>query len=397
MNNIPLFDKFTVRARMVLSLAQEEARRFQHNAMGTEHLLLGLVREGESVAAQVLKSLDVTLEKVRQAVEEAKGRGNAIVQGEITLSPHANTAIEMAMKHAERRFPSRSTDPRNRLIGSTHMPESEAVKILQDGKLPPRLESLGVTLEQVRKAVEEAKGRGVQILIDQRSPANTPIEEAERRRHPFFRVDTENLLLGVLRVPESTGVKILQGLGAPPLKDIWMLVHLERWSTLPITHHEYSQRFTKQARKAWSLAHEEARRLQDTFVGAHHLLLGLAREGNGVAATVLAEMGVSLEKMREQVVPGYEAGDWNVPGDIKLQPRLKHVIELASNEARRLSHPCIGTGHLLLVLVRGHDDHGFEASLLKRLGVDLDHLRTALRRALTEKAGLSAASAQEVN
>src|SRR2546425_9703485 len=97
MNNIPLFDKFTVRARKVLSLAQEEARRFQHDAIGTEHLLLGLVREGESVAAQVLKSLDVTLEKVRQEVEEAKG--NAIVQGEIILSPHANTAIEMAMKH----------------------------------------------------------------------------------------------------------------------------------------------------------------------------------------------------------------------------------------------------------------------------------------------------------
>src|SRR5205085_7625433 len=94
--------------------------------------------------AQVLKSLDVTPEKVRQAVEEAKGRGNAIVQGEIILSPHANTAIEMAMKAAERRFPSRSTDPRNRLIGSTHMPESEAVKILQDGKLPPRLEQHAV-------------------------------------------------------------------------------------------------------------------------------------------------------------------------------------------------------------------------------------------------------------
>src|SRR5947209_14221848 len=323
MNNIHRFDKFTQRARKVLSLAQEEAQRFQHNAIGTEHLLLGLIREGESVAAHVLESLDVTLEKMRKAVEEAKGRGNAIVQDEIMLSPHANTAIEMAMKEAERQFPSRSTstEPRDQLIGTIHMPESEAVKILQDVKLSPHLESLGVTLEQVRKAVEEAKGRGVQILIDQRSPANTPIEEAERRRHPFFRVDTEKLLVGVLRVPESTGVKILQGLGAPPLKDIWTLVYLERWTTLPLTHHEYSQRFTKQARKAWSLAHEEARRLQDTYVGAHHLLLGLVGEGRGVAATVLAEMGVSLEKMREHVEPDYEAGDWNVPGNIKIQTK----------------------------------------------------------------------------
>src|SRR2546425_176901 len=120
MNNIPHFDKFTVRARKVLSLAQEEAQRFQHNAIGTEHLLLGLIREGEGVAAQVLKSLDMTLEKVRKAVEEAKGSGNAIVQGEIILSPHANTAIEMAMKAAERRFPSRSTDPRKPALSRFH-------------------------------------------------------------------------------------------------------------------------------------------------------------------------------------------------------------------------------------------------------------------------------------
>jgi ATP-dependent Clp protease ATP-binding subunit ClpC len=76
MNNIHLFDKFTEQARKVVSLAQEEARHFQHNAIGTEHLLLGLVREGESIAAQVLEELGVTLEKVRKAVEEAKGRGN---------------------------------------------------------------------------------------------------------------------------------------------------------------------------------------------------------------------------------------------------------------------------------------------------------------------------------
>src|SRR6266481_3424081 len=95
MNNLHLFDKFTERARKVLDLAQEEAQHFQHNAIGTEHLLLGLVREGESIAAQVLESLGVTLEQVRKAFDEAKRRGNGMVQGEITLSPHATMAIEM--------------------------------------------------------------------------------------------------------------------------------------------------------------------------------------------------------------------------------------------------------------------------------------------------------------
>ncbi len=396
MNNLHLFDEFTERARKVLSLAQEEAQHFQHNAIGTEHLLLGLVREGESVAAQVLESLNVTPEKVRKAIEEAKGHGNGIVQGEIILSPHANMAIEMAMKEAERQFPSPSTNPEDRLLGSIQMPESDAVKILQDKKMPPHLESLGVTLKQVRKAVKEAKGRSVQILIDQRSPANTPIEEAERRRHPFFRVDTENLLLGVLRVPESTGVKILQGLGVPPLKDFWMLVFLEHVTTLQTTNQGYAQRFTRPARKAWSLAHEEARRLHHSYVGTHHLLLGLVGEGSGVAATVLAEMGVSLDKMREKVEPGFEQGDWNVPADIKLQPRLKNAIELASNEARRLHHPSIGTGHLLLVMTRHGEGEGIAPGLLKSLGVDLDKMRAAIRHVLSEQASESGQEAEAV-
>jgi ATP-dependent Clp protease ATP-binding subunit ClpC len=396
MNNLHLFDKFTERARKVLSLAQEEAQHFQHNAIGSEHLLLGLVREGESVAAQVLESLDVTPEKVRKAVEEAKGHGNGMVQGEITLSPHANMVIEMAMKEAGRRFPSPSTNSEDRLLGSIHMPESDAVKILQDEKMPSNLESLGVTLEQVRKAVEEAKGRGVRIVFEQRLPANTPIEEADRLHHPLFHIDTENLLLGLILVPESTGVKILQGLGVPPLKDFRTLVFLEQVTTLQTTNQGYAQRFTRPARKAWSLAHEEARRLQDSYVGTHHLLLGLVGEGSGVAATVLAEMGVGLSEMREKVMPGFEQGDWNVPADIKLQPRLKNAIELASNEARRLHHPSIGTGHLLLVLARHGEGEGIAPSLLKSLGVDLDKMRAAIGHVLSEQASESGQEAEAV-
>lgn len=387
MNAIPLFDRFSERARKVLSLAQEEAQQFQQNAIGTEHLLLGVVREGESVPAIVLRSLGVTPERLRTAIEEAKGHGNA--PGEIGLTAHMSTAIEMALKEAERQFPPRSTGTTCPLIGSVHMPEDEAVKILQDGKLSPHLESLGVTLEEVRKAVGEAKGRGVQILFDQRSPVNNPVGEAERRRHPFFHVDTKHLFLGMLRVPECTGVKILEDLGLPPLKDLRTLLFVEQVTTLPISNREYAQRFTKQARKAWELAQQEARRLQDSYVGANHLLLGLMGEGSGVAATVLTEMGVGLEEMRKRVEPGYKAGNWNVPAEITLQPRLKDIIELASNEAWRLPRPSISTGHLLLVLVRGRDDQGFEAHLLKGLGVDLEALRTALRRALTEKEGIS--------
>jgi ATP-dependent Clp protease ATP-binding subunit ClpA len=86
------FDKFTDRARKVLTLAQDEAQRFNHNYIGTEHLLLGLVREGEGVAARVLENMNVELAKVRTAVEFIIGRGDRPVVGEVGLTPRSGSS-----------------------------------------------------------------------------------------------------------------------------------------------------------------------------------------------------------------------------------------------------------------------------------------------------------------
>ena len=91
------FEKFSERARRVLSLAQEEAQRFNHNYIGTEHILLGLVREADGVAARVLSSLSIELPKVRSAVEFIIGRGERASGGEIGLTPRAKKVIELAV------------------------------------------------------------------------------------------------------------------------------------------------------------------------------------------------------------------------------------------------------------------------------------------------------------
>src|SRR6266700_6645280 len=97
------FDRFNDRAKRVLALAQDEAIRFNHNYIGTEHLLLGLVREGEGVAARVLDSLGVALSKVRTAVEFIIGRGDQTTSpSEITLSPRTKKVIELAIDEARR-------------------------------------------------------------------------------------------------------------------------------------------------------------------------------------------------------------------------------------------------------------------------------------------------------
>src|SRR3972149_9053881 len=96
------FDKFTERARRVLMLAQEEALRFGHNYMGTEHLLLGLVGEGEGVAARALANLGVELNDIRPRVEWILGRGDRAVAGEIGLTPRAQKIIEPSLDEARR-------------------------------------------------------------------------------------------------------------------------------------------------------------------------------------------------------------------------------------------------------------------------------------------------------
>ncbi len=134
------------------------------------------------------------------------------------------------------------------------------------------------------------------------------------------------------------------------------------------------EKFTERARKVLSLAQDEAQRFNHNYIGTEHLLLGLVREGDGVAAKVLANLGVELNKVRSAVEFIIGRGDRIVLGEIGLTPRAKKVIELAVDEARRLNHHYIGTEHLLLGLVR--EGEGIAAGVLESLGVNLEKVRT---------------------
>ena len=135
------FEKFSERARRVLSLAQEEAQRFNHNYIGTEHILLGLVREPEGVAARVLSNLNVELVKARSAVEFIIGRGERPTSGEIGLTPRAKKVIELAVDEARRL--------NHHYIGTEHL----LIGLMREGEgvAAGVLESLGVSLEKVRE------------------------------------------------------------------------------------------------------------------------------------------------------------------------------------------------------------------------------------------------------
>ncbi|MEX2599357.1 MAG: ATP-dependent Clp protease ATP-binding subunit [Dehalococcoidia bacterium] len=142
------------------------------------------------------------------------------------------------------------------------------------------------------------------------------------------------------------------------------------------------EKFSERARRVLSLAQEEAQRFNHNYIGTEHILLGLVRETDGVAARVLSSLGVELTKVRSAVEFIIGRGERPSPGDIGLTPRAKKVIELAVDEARRLSHHYIGTEHLLIGIMR--EGEGVAAGVLESLGVSLDKVRAETTRILNQ-------------
>jgi len=133
-------------------------------------------------------------------------------------------------------------------------------------------------------------------------------------------------------------------------------------------------RFTERARKVILLAKEEAKRFNHDYIGTEHILLGLVREGEGVAAAVLANFGLIPDKIRLEVEKLVQPGPTTVvSGDLPFTPKAKKVIELAMDEARALGHNYIGTEHLLLGLIR--EGEGVASQVLVNLGMELEKVR----------------------
>jgi ATP-dependent Clp protease ATP-binding subunit ClpC len=133
-------------------------------------------------------------------------------------------------------------------------------------------------------------------------------------------------------------------------------------------------RFTDRAKKVMSFARQEAQKFNHEYIGTEHILLGLVQEGSGVAANVLKNMNVDLDKIRHEVEKIVKTGPSMVTmGQLPFTPRAKKVLELSMEEATQLSHNYIGTEHLLLGLIK--ENEGIAAQVLMNLGVKLDEVR----------------------
>jgi hypothetical protein len=305
------FSGFTERANKVLNLAPAEAARLQHNYIGTEHLLLALIREGGGAGISVLRNLGVDPERVRGAVEFIITRGERVVLGELALTPRSKKVINLSANEA-RRF-------RRDYIGTEHL----LLGMIAEGEgiAAGVLESLGVNLANARAEVIR-----------------------------FFSLPIPDLPVESISTAGSSAMKPVN-----------------------IKHLDVFRIFTDQAKNVIDLAYEEAMRFQHNYVGSEHLLLGLIREDQGIASAMLRDLGIDLGKIRSAVefIIGY--GERPVVGKIGLTPRFKKIIDLAQEEARLLHHRYIWTGHLLLGMVA--EGEGISAGVLENLGGNLERVR----------------------
>jgi len=204
-----MFDRFTDRARKVMALARKEAQRFNHDFIGTEHILLGLIQEGSGVAANVLKNLGVEINKIRSEIEKNVQSGPSMVtMGQLPFTPRAKKVLELSMEEANE-LGHNYIGTEHLLLGLVREENGVAVKVLRE---------LGVEPGQVIRAVERTVGRG------ERAPFGKPtlaprtkrvielaVDEARLMGHHY--IGTEHLLLGLVREGEGIAVNVLRGLG----------------------------------------------------------------------------------------------------------------------------------------------------------------------------------------
>jgi ATP-dependent Clp protease ATP-binding subunit ClpC len=143
------------------------------------------------------------------------------------------------------------------------------------------------------------------------------------------------------------------------------------------------ERFTERARRVIILAQEEAKRLNHSAVGTEHILLGIIREGEGVASKVLESLNINPERVRAEIESAIGRGERTPYEEVAFTPRAKKVLELALDEARRLGHNYIGTEHLLLGLIR--EGEGVAARVLEAMGADLERVRSQVVYLLGEE------------
>ena len=315
-----MFDHFTDRAKKIFNLARRESERFHHEYLGTEHMLLGILREGTGVGSHALRNMGVDLGEACAATERVLETGPpASLPDQLPFTTSAKKVLELSMEE--------SGSLGHNYIGSEHL----LLGLIREngGTAATVLKGLGVGLEDARKQV--------QAYLDDGEWAQRQEREQGREKEPA-------------RAPPRTGAGVFG-------------------------------RFTDRAKKTMNLARQEAQRFNHEYLGTEHVLLGLVLEGGGPGASVLRNMGIDLGELKARTEKQIKACPSLVTmGKIPFTPRCKKMLELAIQESKGLGHDHIGSEHLLLGLIG--EGEGLAARELAGLGAKLEDVRAKIREFL---------------
>jgi ATP-dependent Clp protease ATP-binding subunit ClpA len=303
-----MFEQFTDRAGKVMALANQEAQRLNHEYVGTEHILLGLVKEGTGIGANALRNLNVDLRRVRVEVEKLVKRGpDMVTLGKLPMTPRAQKVVKYAILEA-RSIHHNYVGTEHLLLGLLREEDGVAAQVLRNAGV--RLDAL---LMEVRLLGPEAQAR--QMLSGEatssegtgmfkrftdraRKAMALAKQEAERLCHEY--IGTEHILLGLVKEGSGVAANVLKSFDVELRKVRVEVEKLVKSGPDKLTMGKLPQ--TPRAEKVLEYAIEEARKLDHNYVGTEHLLLGLLREQDGVAAQVLMNFGLKLEAVRDAVV-----------------------------------------------------------------------------------------------
>jgi ATP-dependent Clp protease ATP-binding subunit ClpA len=415
-----MFERLTEQGRMVLVLAEDEARSLGHDEVGSGHLLLGLLRQDDDLV-EILGEPD----DVRRSVVELLGLGEASAPGPLPHSPRAKSVIDIALGESVASqagplelalvlllLPAEATAVKALgALGVVPAAASERIFAIRAGEPAPAEEPGGLSratrrvLATAARHAEDEDVRAEHVLlalvlevpdlasrtlgvvdgqiVQERlagllegpehpgAPGGQDIAILEAALKNVEResddvVTPEHLLLGVLEVAPDVVARAAVDLSA-------MEATIRAWR---ITEDEEPtsrlHRFSPAAREAIARAAEEARILDHAYVGTEHLLLGLLRDEKGAAGRVLADLHVRLGEVRVQVERIVGRGEAAAPaGDLPFTARAKRVLQLALRESFRSSK--IDTGHVLLGIER--DGEGVAMMILERLGASAGLVR----------------------
>src|SRR2546428_2219250 len=307
------FDRFNDRAKRVLALAQNEAMLLNHNYIGVEHLLLGLIREGEGVAARTLDSLGVELTKVRTAVEFMVGRGKTTTSpSEITLHPRTKKVIELAIDEA-------------RKLGHSHVGTEHLLLGLVregDGIASGVLESLGDAPEKVRNRVSATLGQ-------------QPVRD--------------------------TGSAWVGGEGRPAYANT-------RWA--PIGPFD---RLDTDAGRILARAYWEAGRGNSHHIGPEHLLLALFADDSAWMRRIWSELGVDVASIVARISAAAPSHEGVKPDRLISDAEFSDAVDRAASFAAQRGSALIRPEHLLLGIFGGAN--GIAVDALAAAGVTPERVR----------------------